>query len=148
MGRLDLYVLPFFRERTHAASEGRLRGLAPVLDEAVYESDAGRWHTDFAARWSHAIGDVDLGVAGFYGTSREPYLLPIDAERGLALQPYYTIIDQFSVDVQYTRGATLWKLEAMMRGGHGDRSPRVSSAWSTHSFRWGPGPADLGFWPR
>ena len=143
-GVLDLYVLPFFRERTHAASEGRLRGLAPVLDEAVYESDAGRWHTDFAARWSHAIGDVDLGVAGFYGTSREPYLLPIDAERGLALQPYYTIIDQFSVDVQYTRGATLWKLEAMMRGGHGDRFAASVFGVEHTLFSVGPGPADLG----
>ena len=86
-GALDLYVLPSFRERTYPASEGRLRGLAPVLDDAAYESDAGRWHTDFAVRWSHAMGDMDLGVAGFYGTSREPYLLPIDAEHGLASTP-------------------------------------------------------------
>jgi len=113
-GALDLYVLPFFQERTYPASEGRLRGLAPVLGDAEYESDAGCWHPDFAARWSHALRDVDLGVAGFYGTSREPHLLPTEAENGLALKPYYSIIDQFSVDAQYTRGATLWKLEAMM----------------------------------
>ena len=143
-GALDLYVLPSFRERTYPASEGRLRGLAPVLDDAAYESDAGRWHTDFAVRWSHALGDVDLGVAGFYGTSREPYLLPVDTEHGLALQPYYTIIDQFSVDAQYTRGATLWKLEAMMRGGHGDRFAAGVFGVEHTLFSVGPGPADLG----
>ena len=100
-GALDLFVLPFFRERTFPGSEGRLRGLASVLDDAVYESDAGRWRPDFAARWSHSLGSVDLGVAGFYGTSREPYLLPIEVEDTVALQPYYTIIDQSSVDAQY-----------------------------------------------
>ena len=102
-GALDLFVMPFFRERTYPGSEGRLRGLASVLDDAVYESDAGRWRPDFAARWSHSLGGIDLGVAGFYGTSREPYLLPTDVGNGFALQPYYTIIDQFSVDAQYTR---------------------------------------------
>ena len=77
-GALDLFVMPFFRERTYPGSEGRLRGLTSVLDDAVYESDAGRWRPDFAARWSHSLGSIDLGVAGFYGTSREPYLLPAD----------------------------------------------------------------------
>ena len=97
-GALDLFVMPFFRERTFPDSEGRLSGPASVLDDALYESDAGRWRPDFAARWSHSLGDIDLGVAGFYGTSREPYLLPTGAGGDFALQPYYTIIDQFSVD--------------------------------------------------
>ena len=143
-GALDLFVMPFFRERTFPGSEGRLRGLLPVFDDATYESDAGRWHTDFAARWSHALGDVDLGVAGFYGTSREPYLLPIEIGDGLGLQPHFTIIDQFSVDLQYTRGATLWKLEAMTRGGHGNRFAAGVFGLEHTLFAVGPGPADLG----
>ena len=99
---------------------------------------------DFAGRWSHALGDVDLGVAGFYGTSRESYLLPIEIGDGLGLQPYYTIIDQFSVDLQYTRGATLWKLESMTRGGHGDRFAAGVFGLEHTLFAVGPGPTDLG----
>ena len=76
--------MPMFRERTFAAGEGRLRGPAPVQGGASYESSAGRWHTDFAARWSQTLGDVDLGVGGFYGTSREPYLLPSTIDGGFA----------------------------------------------------------------
>ena len=143
-GALDLFVMPFFRERTFPGSEGRLRGLASVLDDAVYESDAGRWRPDFAARWSHSLGGIDLGVAGFYGTSREPYLLPTEVVDPFALQPYYTIIDQFSVDAQYTRGATLWKLEAMTRGGHGDRFAAGVFGVEHTLFNVGPGAADLG----
>ena len=143
-GALDLFLMPFFRERTFPGSEGRLRGLASVLDDAVYESDAGRWRPDFAARWSHSLGGIDLGVGGFYGTSREPYLLPTEDVDGFALQPYYTIIDQFSVDAQYTRGATLWKLEAMMRGGHGDRFAAGVFGVEHTLFGVGPGAADLG----
>ena len=143
-GAVDLFVMPFFRERTFPSTTGRLRGLASVLDDAVYESDAGRWRPDFAARWSHSLGSVDLGVAGFYGTSREPYLQPIEVEDTVALQPYYAIIDQFSVDAQYTRGASLWKLEAMMRGGHGDRFAAGVFGVEHTLFSVGPGPADLG----
>ena len=115
-----------------------------MLDDALYESDAGRWRPDFAARWSHSLGLIDLGVAGFYGTSREPNLLPTEVGSGFALQPYYTIIDQFSVDAQYTRGATLWKLEAMMRGGHGDRFAAGVFGVEHTLFNVGPGSADLG----
>ncbi len=143
-GALDLFLMPFFRERTFPGSEGRLRGLASVLDDAVYESDAGRWRPDFAVRWSHSLGLIDLGVAGFYGTSREPHLLPTEVGDGFALQPYYTIIDQFSVDAQYTRGATLWKLEAMTRGGHGDRFAAGVFGVEHTLFSVGPGAADLG----
>ncbi len=143
-GALDLFVMPFFRERTYPGSEGRLRGLASVLDDPAYESDAGRWRPDVAARWSHSLGSIDLGVAGFYGTSREPYLLPRETVDGFGLQPYYTIIDQFSVDAQYTRGATLWKLEAMTRGGHGDRFAAGVLGMEHTFFGVWPGAGDLG----
>jgi hypothetical protein len=136
--------MPFFRERTYPGSEGRLRGIASVLGDATYESDAGRWRPDVAARWSHSLGGIDLGVSGFYGTSREPYLLPTEADDGFALQPYYTTIDQFSVDAQYTRGATLWKLEAITRGGHGDRFAAAVLGVEHTLFGVGPGAADLG----
>ena len=77
-GTLDLFVLPGFRERTFPGREGRLRSEPFVdTDRATYESGAGRRRIDYAVRWSHAIGDFDVGVAHFYGTSREPRLLPV-----------------------------------------------------------------------
>lgn len=42
------------------------------------------------------------------------------ATDGLRLLPVYTIISQVSGDVQLTRGAWLWKGEAIVREGQGD----------------------------
>jgi hypothetical protein len=120
-GAIDLLFLPYFRERTFPDARGRLRGPLPILDDALYTSDAGRWHPDFALRWTYFTGELDFGLSLFRGTSREPALVPVPAEAGLALRPRYDVIDQISIDAQWTRGATLWKLEAMTRGGHGDR---------------------------
>lgn len=55
-----------------------------------------------------------------------------------------TIIDQISVDAQWTRGATLWKLEALTRGGHGDRFLAAVAGVEHTFFNIGPGAADLG----
>ncbi len=149
-GAIDFFLLPYFRERTYAGDRGRLRGPLPVLDDAVYESGAGRWHPDVAVRWSYFIGELDLAVSAFRGTSREPLLVPVvtgdrlGAGGGLALQPRYDLIDQVSLDAQWTRGATLWKLEAMTRGGHGDRFLAAVAGVEHTLFGIGPGPADLG----
>ena len=115
-GLVSLYVLPYFRERTFAGVDGRLRApLAVDTDHPVYESSRGQNHVDVALRYSHYVGDVDIGLSAFSGTSREPRLLPsID---GTSLLPHYDQIDQFGVDLQYTRDAWLWKLEAIVRDG-------------------------------
>ncbi len=143
-GAIDFFYLSYFRERTHPGDQGRLRGPLPVLDDAVYESDAERWHPDFAVRASYFTSDLDLAVSAFRGTSREPLLVPVTIDDGFALQPHYDIIDQISVDAQWTRGPTLWKLEAMTRGGHGDRFLAAVAGVEHTLFRIGPGPADLG----
>ena len=70
--------------------------------------------------------------------------MPADVGGAFVLQPYYTIIDQFSLDAQYTRGATLWKLEAMTRGGHGGRFAAGVFGVEHTLFNVGPGSADLG----
>ncbi|MEO1203522.1 MAG: hypothetical protein AAFX10_12495, partial [Pseudomonadota bacterium] len=51
----------------------------------------------------------------FSGTSREPRFLP--SADGTSLLPVYDQIDQVGVDLQYTRDAWLWKLEAIARNG-------------------------------
>ena len=131
-GAVDLFVLPGFRERTFPGREGRLRS-EPFIDteRATYESGAGRQRIDYAVRWSRAIGDFDIGVAHFRGTSREPRLLP-ECEDGrsalstpcnpstVVLAPRYEVVNRTSLDVQATRDATLWKLEALHESGQGD----------------------------
>ena len=128
-GALDLFMLPGFRERTYPGREGRLRSEPFVdTDRARYESGAGRQRIDYAVRWSHAIGDFDMGVAHFHGTSREPRLLPECATpgcnpvtgEGFALAPRYEVVHRTSLDLQATRDATLWKLEALHESGQGD----------------------------
>jgi hypothetical protein len=121
-GIWDLFLLPGFRERTYPGRNGRL-GPRPTVDTgaAVYASGAGGRRTDLALRWSHSLGDYDLGLAWFHGTGREPSLLPQIGPGGEAsLIPLYEVIHQFSLDAQLTRGEWLWKLEAFHRSGQGD----------------------------
>jgi hypothetical protein len=113
-GTWQFYVLPWFREQTFPGEDGRLRP-DPAVDEddAEYESGDEEEHIDFAVRWSHYIGDWDIGIAHFSGTSRDPLLLPEESGGELKIIPYYAQIDQTSLDTQATLGAWLWKLEAI-----------------------------------
>ncbi|MFC6668973.1 hypothetical protein [Marinobacterium aestuariivivens] len=107
-------MLPYFRERTFPGKDGRLRSEPPVdTDDAIYESGDEEHHVDFALRWSHYIGDWDIGIAHFSGTSREPLLIPVDSGTDTRFRPLYLQIDQTSLDLQVTKGAWLWKLEAI-----------------------------------
>ncbi len=119
-GSLDVLYLPYFRERTFPSERARLRGPLPVATHGTFDASAGRWHQDLAVRWSRALGAFDAGTSFFRGTSREPRLL-IDTSSSGLLVPHYDVIDQIGLDAQWTRDATLWKLEAITRGGHGKR---------------------------
>ena len=103
---------------------GLARALVVDTDNPVYESGTEQWHTDFALRWSHYIGNWDLGASYFYGTSREPRFDPmfssITKQGVTTLRPVYDIIHQAGVDVQGTFDAWLWKLEAIYRDGQDD----------------------------
>lgn len=144
-GRLGLFVLPGFRERTFPADDARLRGPLPIADTATFDSGTGDWHTDLALRWAHAIGAWDIGLAHFHGTSREPRFIPrVGVGGGEQLVPHYDQIDQTSLDLQLTTGAWLWKLEALTRSGHGHRfAAAVGGFEVTHYDMLGTG-ADLG----
>ena len=113
-GRFGLYVMPYFRERTFPGADGRFR--APLVvdtDNPIYESSDKEHHVDLALRYSHYIGDVDIGAHVFEGTSREARFLI--APEGDRLLPVYDQMTQVGVDVQYTNEAWLWKLEAISR---------------------------------
>ena len=115
-GDLELFVMPYFRERTFPGKDGRLRAPLPVdTDDARYESSAAEFHTDVALRWSHYFGDLDIGVSAFHGTGRNPTLML--SETGDRLVPFYHQITQVGLDLQYTRDAWLWKAEAIVRKG-------------------------------
>ena len=117
-GRLDLYALVGFRERTFSGRDGRLRPPFPVdRGASQFESAAGNDRLDLAVRWSHFLGDWDFGVHLFHGTGREPRLLA-DPARGRFI-PFYEVTNQFGLDLQYTKEAWLWKLEALVREGQG-----------------------------
>jgi hypothetical protein len=121
-GTIDMFVLPYFRERTYPGPNGRLRS-SPVVDTGspAYESSDEERHTDFAVRYSHSVGDWDFGVYNFNGTGREPTLLQSINESGEpVLIPFYHQINQTGIDLQAVKGSWLWKLETIYRIGQGD----------------------------
>jgi hypothetical protein len=143
-GMISAYVLPYFRERNYPGVEGRLRTPLPVdTDRAVYESSRKERHVDLALRYSHYIGDVDIGLSIFSGTSREPRLVP--ADDAPVLLPHYDQVDQFGTDLQYTRDAWLWKLEAIVRNGYSETFAAAVGGLEYTFFQVGRSAADLGF---
>ena len=118
-GRIEAFVLPYFRERTLPGVEGRLRAPQPYTrGEALYRSGAEEHHVDGALRYSLSRGALDLGLAHFSGTAREPGFVPLPTANGIALQPYYDQIEQTSIDASYVSGGWLLKLEALHQNNH------------------------------
>ncbi len=142
-GLLSAYVLPYFRERNYPGIDGRLRTPLPVdTGRPVYESSSEENHVDVALRYSHYIGDVDIGLSVFSGTSREARLVP--ANDAPVLLPHYDQIGQFGVDLQYTRDAWLWKLEAIARNGYSETFTAAVGGFEYTLYQVGQSSADLG----
>ena len=118
-GILEFFALTYHRARTYPGRHGRLRSAIPIDEEHVsYESAAGEWRVDLAARYSHSLGPFDFGLSVFDGTSRDPFITPHVDERGMvSLRQHYEKIRQFSVDAQLTIESWLLKLEALHREG-------------------------------
>ena len=150
-GIVDLFVLPGGRERTFPGEQGRLRPSLPIdTDSPIYESSAEAWRTDWALRWSQAIGAFDLGLSHFSGTSREPLLIADWSNTGGdgtpplrqgRLRPYYPVIDQTGLDAQATLGSWLLKTEAIYRTGFGvageaGKGPLADYAAATYGFEY------------
>ena len=118
-GTFELFVLPYFRERTFPGRQGRLRS-TPLVDsqQATYESAAKHQHLDLASRYSNNINDLDIGLTWFEGTSREPtFTLGIDPFGSPVLIPNYHQIRQLGIDAQFVTGAWLLKTESYWREG-------------------------------
>lgn len=146
-GTVDLFLLPRFRERTLPGPEGRPRGsLSYAPDLVVYESPDEDGHLDWAVRWSHYIGDFDIGVAHFEGTARDPrFVLGQDLAGDDVLIPHYDLLSQTSLDLQATKGDFLWKLEAVSRHTSVDGTyMAVTGGFELTFYGVSQGGADLG----
>lgn len=145
-GTIDLFLLPIFRERSFAGAAGRPR-LPVLVDEgaAVFESSRDNEHIDFALRYSHFIGDWDVGLAHYSGTSREPRLVATpDPRQGVVLVPHYDLLEQTSLDVQATKGAWLLKTELISRDNFDGRSTAFAGGIEYSLYGLFGGDIDLG----
>ena len=116
-GTLDFFLLPGFRKMPFTGVNGRPR-FQPAVDgsQARFDKNGFERQMAYAIRWSHSIGDWDLGLSNFYGTSRDPiFLLEEDAAGQVSIIPYYQNINQTGLDVQATIESWLLKLEMIVR---------------------------------
>jgi hypothetical protein len=136
IGSVELYVLPYFREKTFPGREGRLR-VVPGVDthqDAIYESSKKERHVDFAGRVMKRFSGLDLGISHFYGTSREPlYQIGRNSYNEVAQIPVYNIINQTGLEAQYAHENTLYKLESFFRSGQEDDFIALDGGFE-HSF--------------
>ncbi|MBT5706031.1 MAG: hypothetical protein HOI66_06870 [Verrucomicrobia bacterium] len=145
-GVIDLFYLPYFRERTFPGRGGRLRW-NPYVEtrDPIYESSLEEWHPDVAFRWSRTFGDLDIGVGYFRGTSRDPLFVPrVIPGRDPVLLPVYNLIHQTGVDAQWTRNAWLLKFEGIYRDGRGQHFGAVVSGFEYTLYGVFGTNADLG----
>lgn len=118
-GVMEIFGITYHRPRTYSGRFGRLRPSLLVDNDLIsYESQDKEKHWDMAARYSHSIGPLDIGLSLFEGTHREPWLQPAQNSQGtLVLAPHYDLIRQLSLDAQLTINSWLFKLEAIDRQG-------------------------------
>jgi hypothetical protein len=145
-GIFDFYWLPYFRERQFPGIEGRPRFDFPIAnDMALYESRREEEHQDFAFRWSHYVGAWDFGLSHFYGTARDPLLMPgLDGNNQPVLIPYYAQMQQTSVDVQATYGPMLYKFEGFHRWQLGENWTQATGGIEYSFYGVGGTAGDLG----
>lgn len=144
-GTFSLFVLPGFRDRTFPGDDARRRGPLEIEQHnPLYESGAEEEHIDFAGRWARSLGNWDLGLSHFYGTNREARLVPEMGAFGIRLRPYYELMHQTGVDVQYTKEAWLWKLEAIYRDGELDSYGAAVGGFEYTRYQVFESNADLG----
>ncbi|MAV76175.1 MAG: hypothetical protein CL691_06105 [Cellvibrionales bacterium] len=113
----ELLALPFFRERIFPGDEARLRGSYTIdTDRPEYASNAENKRIDAAMRFVLLLDQWEIAVSHFSGTSREPILFVPDQQH-TELRPYYPVIEQTGLQLEYAADNWLWKLEAISRNG-------------------------------
>lgn len=146
-GTIDLFVLPGFRERSYPGPEGRLRTIPEVsVGDAEFEHHGFEKHMAYAIRWSQVLGDWDIGLSHFYGTSREPVFKPQFSPTGqVSLIPYYDLINQTGLDIQLTYEDWIVKHEGIVRSGQGNTFYAMTTGVEYTLFDLFSSGLDLGF---
>jgi len=145
-GIVDLYLLPYFRERQFPGAKGRLRSTPRVdNDQVAYDNGLDEYYPSVAGRVSTIVGDWDIGFAHFHGTSRDPRFTPgLDGSGNPVLIPNYDIINQTSLDIQAAIDDWLWKFEAAYRSGQGESFSAATGGFEYTLVGVGETKADLG----
>jgi hypothetical protein len=120
-GTLDLFLLTGFREAVFPGLQGRLR-LSPRVntEQAFYEKQGIEKHLGYAMRYTQSVQQWDFALSFFHGTSRSPrFLREKDNNGGYQFTAHYEQINQAGVELQFTEGNWLWKLESIVREGQG-----------------------------
>ena len=127
-GQFDLLAIDFV-ENIYPDRQLRERpGLKVTDSRPAFSHGADSDDIATAARWAGYFGDVDLGLSWFRGIGHSPRLVP---QADATLKPDYSRITQTGLDIQYLRGDTALKAEAIRRQGQYDRlgTIRSYSAW-------------------
>ena len=116
-GNLDLYILPYFRERQFAEGSERNRFFGDIVEnDSRFESDKKEQHIDYAARWSHYFGNLDIAISYFNGTSREaiPFVNTVDiiTSSPKTFASFYEQLAQTGLELQYLYDDWAFKLES------------------------------------
>jgi hypothetical protein len=115
-GTVDAYALLFFQPKSFPGRAGRSRPPYPILEAAIYESELESRQPEFAFRYSRTVGDLDFALSHFFGTSREPEVIPIfNPARGVLLSMYYPLLQQTGLEMHWTSGNLLVKSETVLR---------------------------------
>ncbi len=146
MGVFSVYVMTYYREQRLPGVKGRLRLPLPVdYAQTQYEAGSGKWNADWAVRWTHVIGNVDVGLYHFRGTSREAqYLLGVDGTGNPVIIPRYNLIGQTGLDLQGTFDDILIKFEAIRRTGFGPDYWAMAGGFEYTLYGLGGGDSDIG----
>ena len=127
-GQLDLLAVDFVENVYPDTSLRERPGLQVTGNKPGFSNGADSDDIATAVRWAGYFGDVDLGVSWFRGTGHAPRLVP---QADGTLKPDYSRITQSGLDIQYLRGDTALKGEAIRRRGQYDRLGNIGSysAW-------------------
>ncbi len=125
-GSLDIFLLPYFRERTFAGRNGRLRPAIPRTETPVrYGTKLAEFMPDMALRWSRNFSRGDLGVYYFQGTNREPRISQDSSvatvRNPLGLVQNYDRMRQIGLDGNLLLGDWILKGETIIRHTHHEK---------------------------
>lgn len=147
LGTWEMFLLPYFRERTFPGQAGRLRTALNVdtAENALYQSGSKRKHVDYALRWAQTIDAWDIGISHFSGTNRDPQFAQAVNRKGESvLLPYYDLMHQTGLDVQATLNNWLLKLEAIRRTSTRETYRAATLGFEYTFYQVGDSPLNVG----